>query len=327
MTSFSIIQSMANFNVSLNLGGLGNAGSASQNVQTGDTITLTIGNTVSGTYNRAVIAGAITPGNQTGATQNPNVLTAGSAGSYNILFTSGVFGFGGSNTFVTGSLTGTISAASNTPSYSVTAPSTISEGSSGTISVSTTNVSNGTILYWALAPSSAVATSTGTVSISSNSASFTASPNSGDGTEPAQTIAARLYTDSARTNQVASDSFVIPANTESGGGGGGGTGGGGSTGTTTHGIEVFSRDGDLIFGTDIRTQNVHFEGNITISGNSTSSETAMTDANVSTKSIITILGYYRSGGPFTINTSATGFTITNNNSGQETANVLAFRIG
>ena len=118
---------MANFNVSLNLGGLGNAGSASQNVQTGDTITLTIGNTVSGTYNRAVIAGAITPGNQTGATQNPNVLTAGGSGSYNVLFTSGQFGFGASNTFVSGSLTGTISAASNTPSYSVTAPSTISE--------------------------------------------------------------------------------------------------------------------------------------------------------------------------------------------------------
>ena len=53
----------------------------------------------------------------------------------------------------------------------------------------------------------------------------------------------------------------------------------------------------------------------------------MIDANDSTKAIITILGYYRSGGPFTINTSATGFTITNSNSGAATASVLAFRIG
>jgi len=318
---------MANYNVTLNLGGTGNSGSVSQNVQTGDTITVTINGVVNSQYNRSILSGSITPGNATNATQNPNVLTAGSAGNYSVFYTSGTFGFGGSNTFVTGGVTGTISAASNTPTYSVTAPSTISEGSSGTISVSTTNVSNGTTLYWALAPSSAVATSTGSVSISNNSASFTASPNSGDGTEPDQTITARLYTDSGRTNQVASDTFVIPANTESGGGGGGGTGGGGSTGNTTHGIEVFSRDGDLIFGTDIRTQNVQIEKSITIPGNSTSAQEAMADANDSTKVVITILGYFRSGGPFTINTSSTGFTITNNTSSQEVANVLAFRIG
>ena len=324
MTSFSIIQNMANYNVTLNLGGFGSAGSASQNLTSGDTITLTIGNTVSGLHNRALLSGSITPGNATNDSTNPVTLTAGStAGSYSIFITSGAIPF----TFVTGTLTGTISAASNTPTYSVTAPSTISEGSSGTISVSTTNVSNGTTLYWSLAPSSAVGTSTGSVSISSNSASFTASPNSGDGTEPDQTITARLYTDSGRTNQVASDTFVIPANTESGGGGGGGTGGGGAVGSTTHGIEVFSRDGDLIFGTDIRTQNVQVEKNITIAGNSTSALESMPNANDSTKAVITILGYYRSGGPFTINTSSTGFTITNNNSGQETASVLAFRIG
>ena len=316
---------MANYNVTLNLGAVPNAGSASQNLTSGDTITLTVGNTVGGSHNRALIAGSITPGNATNDSTNPVTLTAGSAGSYNIFVSSG--SFFPTNTFVSGSLTGTISAASNTPSYSVTAPSTISEGSSGTISVSTTNVSNGTTLYWSLAPSSAVGTSTGSVSISSNSGSFTASPNSGDGTEPDQTITARLYTDSGRTNQVASDTFVIPANTESGGGGGGGTGGGGAIGSTTHGIEVFSRDGDLIFGTDIRTQNVQVEKSITIPGNSTSAQEAMPNANDSTKAVITILGYYRSGGPFTINTSSTGFTITNNNSGQEIANVLAFRIG
>ena len=324
MTSFSIIQNMANYNVTLNLGGFGNAGSASQNVTSGDTITLTIGNTVGGTHTRTLLSGAITPGSATNSTTNPLTLTAGStAGNYSMFIVSGVLPF----TFVTGTLSGTISAASNTPTYSVTAPSTISEGSSGTLCLSTTNVSNGTTLYWALAPSSAVATSTGSVSISNNSASFTASPNSGDGTEPDQTITARLYTDSGRTNQVASDTFVIPANTESGGGGGGSTGGGGATGTTTHGIEVFSRDGDLIFGTDIRTQNVQIEKSITIPGNSTSAQEVMADANDSTKVVITILGYFSSGGPFTINTSATGFTITNNTSSQEIANVLAFRIG
>ena len=77
----------------------------------------------------------------------------------------------------------------------------------------------------------------------------------------------------------------------------------------------------------ILTKNVQVEKNITIAGNSTSALESMPNANDSTKAVITILGYYRSGGPFTINTSSTGFTITNNNSGQETASVLAFRIG
>ena len=303
----------------------GSGNSITQNATTVDSVVVTV--SVPGNHNISSItaSGSASSNKSSMASGSSNTITFSSTGSYTVSYSAN--SGGKEPTFYSGQVTGTISSAPSSPTYSLTAPSTISEGSSGTISVSTTNVSNGTTLYWSLAPGSAVSTSTGSVSISSNSASFTASPNSGDGTEPAQTITARLFTDSGRTNQVASDTFVIPANTESGGGGGGGTGGGGAIGNTTHGIEVFSRDGDLVFGTDLRTQNLQIEKSIVIAGNSTSAQETMANANDSTKVVITILGYFPSGGPFTINTSSTGFTITNNTSVQETANVLAFRIG
>ena len=52
----------------------------------------------------------------------------------------------------------------------------------------------------------------------------------------------------------------------------------------------------------------------------------MADANDSTKVLITLLGYYAPS-RFTINTSSTGFSITNNSNGTQTANLLAIRIG
>tara|TARA_Y100001972_G_scaffold126799_1_gene181616 strand:- start:1149 stop:1682 length:534 start_codon:yes stop_codon:yes gene_type:complete len=177
-----------------------------------------------------------------------------------------------------------------------------------------------------MAPSAEVSTSQGSVSISNNAASFTASVVSGDGTENQETVYTRLFSDSSRSNQVAFDSFVIPANTESGGGGGGGTGGSTSGGSTTQGIEVFSQAGTKIFGTDLRTQNVQYEFSVSIGGNSTTSTYSMADANDSEKVLITILGYYPPS-RFTINTSSSGFSITNNTSSAQTANVLALRIG
>ena len=44
------------------------------------------------------------------------------------------------------------------------------------------------------------------------------------------------------------------------------------------------------------------------------------------KALIIILGYYQPG-DYTINTSSTGFNITNNTGGTRTIDVLAIRIG
>ena len=110
----------------------------------------------------------------------------------------------GSDTFVTISDTST-----TPPSYSVTAPASIDEGSSGTFTVTTTNVSNGTTLYWSLATASEFNTATGTVTINSNSGSFTGTPTADFSTEGAETGTVRIRTGSQGGTIVATDTFTI----------------------------------------------------------------------------------------------------------------------
>ena len=156
-----------------------------------------------------------------------------------------------------------VGSSSNTPTYSITAPTSINEGSAGTVSVSTTNVSNGTTLYWAVQPSGQFGTSTGSVSISGNAASFTLTPTADSATEGAETATVVLYTNSARTANVASDTFTI--NDTSTGGSGGSTGGG-SGASSTYGIEIRSVASSpaAVFGVNFRTSNIQKFSNSTI---------------------------------------------------------------
>lgn len=93
--------------------------------------------------------------------------------------------------------------------YSVTAPASINEGSSGTMNVSTTNVANGTTLYWTVEPSGDFGTSSGSFSISSNAGSFTVTPSADQTTEGAETGTIRIRTGSTSGTIVASDTFTI----------------------------------------------------------------------------------------------------------------------
>lgn len=95
------------------------------------------------------------------------------------------------------------------PTYSIAAPASIDEGSSGSVSVSTTNIANGTTLYWTVEPSGDFGTTSGSVSISSNAASFNISPTADNTTEGAETGTVRLRTGSITGSIVASDTFTI----------------------------------------------------------------------------------------------------------------------
>ena len=53
----------------------------------------------------------------------------------------------------------------------------------------------------------------------------------------------------------------------------------------------------------------------------------MADADDSTKCLITTLGYLTVSNSAQINTSSTGFSVTNTRGFQQTFNILAFRIG
>jgi len=101
------------------------------------------------------------------------------------------------------------SAAGTTPTYSVTAPASINEGSSDTISVTTTNVANGTTLYWTVTPSGDFATASGSFSINSNAGFFTVTPTADSTTEGPETGTIQIRTGSTSGTIVASDTFTI----------------------------------------------------------------------------------------------------------------------
>lgn len=86
------------------------------------------------------------------------------------------------------------------PTYSITNPSSnvIAEGSSGTFTVDTTNVANGTVLYWTISnlttSNADFGATQGTVTISNNSASFSVSPVADETTEGQESFIVRLRT-------------------------------------------------------------------------------------------------------------------------------------
>lgn len=213
--------------------------------------------------------------------------------------------------------------------YSISAPTSINEGSSGTVNVTTTNVSNGTTLYWDVDQTTDYATSQGTVSITSNAGSFTLSPSSDSATEGAETDTVRLYTDSNRTIEVANDSFTIN-DTSTGGGGSGG----GSDGTSTYGLNVYGPDGStIVFSSNLRATNALVLASPTIAGGNSVSYTGIADATDASKIAVVINdvadGNLFSADSYTITrTTASGGTvqITNDLASSRTPSISIYRI-
>ena len=320
---------MANYNknIVLVVGGSVNAYFYRQNVVSGDTLTVRVNNGHSG-YNGwygYVASGTVTPsshnntsGSGYGFSPATGIVFTVSGGTYYRLVFLSYY----SGSYKTHHIFGTVTA--GTTSYSLSAPSTIQEGTTGTVNISATNHTPGTV-YWAATPAADFSPDTGSAYVPSNgSSSFSLSPVSDNSTEGNETGTIRLYSNSARTVQIASTTTTITDQSSSGGGS---TGGGTTGGSTTQGIEVFSQSGTKIFGTDLRTQNLQYEVQLTLAGNATSSTYAMADANDPAKCVITTLGYNTLPNTYTINLSSTGWSITNNTGSQKTVTVLAFRIG
>ena len=322
---------MANYNknIALVVGGSINQYFFRQNVISGDTLTVRVNNGHSG-YNGwygYVQTGSVTPtshnntsGSSYGLSPATGIVFTVTGGTYyRIVFTSYYSG-----SYKTHHLFGTVTAGTTT--YSLSAPSTIQEGTTGTVNISATNHTPG-VVYWAATPAADFSPDTGSDYVSSSgTGSFSLSPVADSSTEGNETGTIRLYSNSLRTVQIASTTTTI-TDQATGGSGGGSTGGGTSGGSTTQGIEVFSQSGTKIFGTDLRTQNLQYELSLTLAGGATSGTYAMADANDSTKCLITTLGYLTVSNSAQINTSSTGFSVTNTRSSQQTFDILAFRIG
>lgn len=175
-----------------------------QNVATGDTINVTV---APGSSNATVVNAnatncSVSPSQDTSSpfTFTINTFTSTSYSAY--------FYFVDGNT-VTWDVTVSGTVSSSSPTYSVTAPASINEGSSGTMNVSTTNVGNGTTLYWTVEPAGDFGTTSGSFSISSNAGSFTVTPSADQTTEGAETGTIRIRTGSTSGTIVASDTFTI----------------------------------------------------------------------------------------------------------------------
>ena len=320
---------MANYNknIVLVVGGSVNAYFYRQNVVSGDTLTVRVNNGHSG-YNGwygYVASGTVTPsshnntsGSGYGFSPATGIVFTVSGGTYYRLVFLSYYSGSSKTHHIFGSVT------AGTTSYSLSAPSTIQEGTTGTVNITATNHTPG-VVYWAATPAADFSPDTGSAYVPSNgSSSFSLSPVSDNSTEGNETGTIRLYSNSARTVQIASTTTTITDQSSSGGGS---TGGGTTGGSTTQGIEVFSQSGTKIFGTDLRTQNLQYELQLTLAGNATSSTYAMADANDPAKCVITTLGYNTLPNTYTINLSSTGWSITNNTGSQRTVTVLAFRIG
>lgn len=99
------------------------------------------------------------------------------------------------------------------PSYSIAGPSSVNEGASVTLNLTTTNVSNGTVLYWGitgvqsgdLTPSNLQ----GTLTVTGGSASLAFSITRDTTTEGTENLQFRLFSDSGRSQQVASKTISI----------------------------------------------------------------------------------------------------------------------
>ena len=322
---------MANYNknIALVVGGSINQYFFRQNVISGDTLTVRVNNGHSG-YNGwygYVQTGSVTPtshnntsGSSYGLSPATGIVFTVTGGTYyRIVFTSYYSG-----SYKTHHLFGTVTAGTTT--YSLSAPSTIQEGTTGTVNISAVNHTPG-VVYWSATPAADFSPDTGSDYVSSSgTGSFSLSPVADSSTEGNETGTIRLYSNSLRTVQIASTTTTI-TDQATGGSGGGSTGGGTSGGSTTQGIEVFSQSGTKIFGTDLRTQNLQYELSLTLAGGATSGTYAMADANDSTKCLITTLGYLTVSNSAQINTSSTGFSVTNTRSSQQTFDILAFRIG
>jgi hypothetical protein len=95
------------------------------------------------------------------------------------------------------------------PTYSVTAPASIEEGSTDTINVSANNVTDGTTLYWTVTPAADFSISYGSFNINNNIGSFTLSAVQDSVTEGNETATIEIRTGSTSGTVVATTTFTI----------------------------------------------------------------------------------------------------------------------
>ena len=273
--------------------------------------------------------GSTTPG------QSFTVSPTNSTGNYTVSLSQTVTTSSGGKTTTTtytATINGSVSA-SATPAYSLGSVSNMNEGATQTVSVSTSNVSNGTTLYWSIDGSGDFTAHSGSFTISSNSGSFSITAIDDSTTEGNETKYLRLRTGSTSGTIQDTETFtVVDTSTAGSGGGSGGSGtGGASSGSNTYGIEITGPNGStVIFGNNLRTQTILTFATTSMANNTTYTYTGVPNANSSSKvQIIVDFGYSneaRNGSNVIITRYSNYFTVRHTLGGTKTAKVIAIRI-
>ena len=277
-----------------------------------------------GTYSKN--GGSYTSGSTTASNGTTFKLRHTSSSSYSTSVTT-TLTVGG----VSGSFVSTTEAAPSA-SYTLTAPTSIDEGSSGTLNIATANVSIGTYLYWSVTSSGEfTGNTTGTVATNSiGAASFSVTPTADTSTEGALTVTARIRTGSQAGTIVAFDTFVIndTSTTPGGGSTGGQTGG---TGSNDYGIEIYGPDNStVVFGTDLRCTNIYVYDVRNYTANSSHSFTGIANAADSSKIEVALssgFGFSSASYSFSRSTLNGGTITVNNGTGQRAIETVIITIG
>ena len=194
---------------SVNEGASATINVSTANVPNGTTLNWAVNNVTTQNADFSSTSGTVTINSNSGSFTVGAVADSTTEGAQTFTVTVSGTVLGTSISGTTGSITINDTSQTPVPTYSVTAPASINEGSAGTMNVSTTNVANGTTLYWSVEPAGDFGTSSGSFSISSNAGSFTVTPTADATTEGAETGTIRIRTGSTSGTIVASDTFTI----------------------------------------------------------------------------------------------------------------------
>jgi hypothetical protein len=308
-----------------------NASSATTTIQyatAGETLAIRL----NGQSTNLVTAAVASSSQSQNITFSSSLPSAGSSSTYRFFVRRPTNTGGDGSTFVDTNGTFTVTRTAAPPSYTLTAPTSINEGSSGTLNIATANVSTGTSLYWSVTSSGEfTGSTTGTVTTnSSGAASFSVTPTADSSTEGALTVTARIRTGSQAGTIVAFDTFVIndTSTTPGGGSTGGQTGGSGSN---DYGIEIYGPDNStVVFGTDLRCTNIYVYDVRNYAANSSHSFTGIANATDSSKIEVALSsGFGFSSASYSFaRSSANGGTITvSNGTGQRAIETVVITIG
>lgn len=204
---------------------------------------------------------------------------------------------GGSGSWADTNITFSISRGAG-PSATLTVPSSMNEGATSSIGVSTSGGFTSGTLYWKALPASDFNPSEGTVSISSSSGSFNLTTVEDYLTEGPETATVTVYYDSSRTIAIGANTFTIN-----------------DTSTATsglYGISVYNPGGALVLAPSYKANNIIVTGNVSVPASSTSSAIAVEGLTPTNTNIIQILVDSFAGSYYlTVNRGTGSFTISN----------------